>query len=471
MACGQTPSAIIVIQKEGIMKKSMLSCCILLGCAVIFVGCNQSEPNQTDAEEQTVIRMEAEQGETKATQQENASVQTEGAAVVPDHVSEEILSSKRYGRVYIEADVINNIEGETCVQTILPGKISQADADFMLEHFFKGKTLSNATVEKTPEQIKAEIDELTRALQNPAELTEDDINGMELALEQLEEQRSSATGQKTGERATTQLAINPDSQNEALYVTADLGFSQASSLDIVNFRDGSFINFLVLYLDYDRIFLLSTAYAGKDAAGQAMTLNAAKEQALVYQKELQLSNLVLFDVQTGITEDQQSQGYIAIFRQGIGGCALAKPEILDFSGARPNLVEHWPSDEVRVKFDDQGISAIEWNNKGTLAGTPEPIETMPFQSILESAKQQLALKYAWNENVTYHTEVHVDQIALEYALIPKPEEAGSFLIVPAWNFYGNVRCHYEDGTSEEFYGERQDICHISINAVDGSVIS
>ena len=173
---------------------------------------------------------------------------------------------------------------------------------------------------------------------------------------------------------------------------------------------------------------------------------------------------------TGLTEDQSAQGYVAIFRQSLNGSAIVKPEITDFSGKRPDLAAVWPSDELRLKFDDQGLSAIEWNNKGMPLGAPEPTGTLPFTSILDAAKVQLALKYAWNENVQYQVEVHVDKIALEYSLIPKPEEAGLFLIVPAWNFYGNVLCKYEDGTSEEFYGQRQDICHISINAIDGSVI-
>ena len=456
------------------MKIQITTLVALLGVSGMLLGCQSADEAPSFTEEPQVITIErsssAGQDQTEPAPQMESPAQAQADVDYPAQVSEEILSSEQYGRVYIDADVVSTISEPICVETIQPGAITQADVDFMLSHFFEGKALSGAPSEKTKDEIDAEIAEIEQTLSNGKNLTEDDIAGMKRALEQLKEQRASAAEKKADIPATTKLAINPDSQNEALYVSADLGFSQPSSLDVVNFTDGSHISFLVLYLNYDKIFLTSTMLAGKDAAGQSMTLAAAKEQALRYQQELNFSNLALFDVVTGLTEDQSAQGYVAIFRQSLNGSAIAKPEITDFTGKRPDLAAAWSSDELRVKFDDQGLSAIEWNNKGTPLGAPEPTEVLPFSSILDAAKLQLALKYAWNENVQYQVEVHVDQIALEYSLIPKPEEAGLFLIVPAWNFYGNVLCKYEDGTSEEFYGQRQDICHISINAIDGSVI-
>ena len=453
------------------MKIRFLLCAILLGSMAILFGCNKTDNLQSSTSEQTVVTIEKEHSEepqTESKPEDNGMIAEEEE--IPEHIDEVILSSEQSGRVYIDADVTKAILDTPCIQAIQPSTFTQADVDFMLGHFFGGKALSGATSEMTKDEIDAEIAEITQALSDAKDLTEDDIAGMKNALNQLKEQRANAAEEKTEVPATTQLAINPDSGSEALYVTADLGFSQPSSLDVVNFRDGSHISFLVLYLNYDKIFLTSTALSGKDAAGQSMTLAMAKEQALLYQQELKLTNLALYDVVTGMTEDQSAQGYVAIFRQSVQGLALAKPEITDFTGSRPDLAAAWPSDEVRIKFDDQGISAIEWNNKGTLVGAPEPSKILPFESIMGAARLHLALKYAINEDAQYQVDVHVDRVTLEYALIPKPEQASAFLIVPAWNFYGGVLCKYEDGTSEEFYGMRQDICHISINAIDGSVI-
>lgn len=455
------------------MKIRFLLCAVLLGSMAIFIGCDRTGYSQSGADEQPAITIEKKKSAEKPQTESNSedAGENDKENVIPAHVTEDVLSSEQYGRVYIDADVVSSISEPICVQTVQPGAFTQADVDFMLSHFFEGKPLSGATLEKSKDEIDGEIAQITQTLSNAKNLTEDDIAGMKQALEQLKAQREGAAEKKTDTLATTKLAINPDSQNEALYVTADLGFSQPSSLDIVNFRDGSHISFLVLYLNYDKIFLTSTALSGKDAAGQSMTLAMAKEQALRYQQELKLTNLALYDVVTGMTEDQSAQGYVAIFRQCLNGSAIAKPEITDFSGNRPDLAAAWPSDEVRIKFDDLGISAIEWNNKGTLVGALEPTETLPFKSIMGAARLQLALKYPLNEDAQYQVEVHVDRVVLEYSLILKPEEAGAFLVVPAWNFYGGVLCKYEDGTSEEFYGMRKDICHISINAIDGSVIS
>lgn len=430
----------------------------------VLSGCKQTPNAQFVADgNQPIVTIEQDQNEPAS--------QAESDAEIPSHVDEDILTSEKYGRVYIDAEVISRITDAAFIQTILPDVFTQTDVDFMIQTFFPKKQLHKATTEKTKEQIANEIEEIQEDLSNPEELTEDDISGMEYALKQLQEQYPTAPEQLSGEPASTLLAINPESNNESLYVTADMGFSEASSLDVVNFRDGSLKNFLVLYLNYDKIFLSSKILSGKDAAGQALTLERAKEKALDYQSELQLSNLVLFDVQTGMTEDQKAQGYIAILRQGLNGSAIAKPLILDFSGTKQDLTAEWPSDELRVKFDDQGISAIEWNNKGTLVASPERVETIDFLSIMEIAKQQLRNKYAWNENIQYQTEVHVDRIVLEYTMIPMHDEIGTFLIVPTWDFYGGILCKYEDGTTEEFYDGREDICHLSINAANGSIIS
>lgn len=390
---------------------------------------------------------------------------------IPSHIREELLTSEKYGRVYLDADVLSRITDGAFIQKVLPDVFSQSDVDFMISTFFPEKRLYKASAEKTKEQIATEIEKIQEDLSHPEDLTEDDISGMEYAQKQLQEQYPTAPEQLSGEPASALLAIDSESKNESLYVTADLGFREASSLDVVNFRDGSLRNFLVLYLNYDKIFLSSKLLSGKDAAGQALTLEMAKEKALAYKQELNLSNLELFDVRTGMTEDQTAQGYIAIFRPGLHGSAVAKPQILDFSGTKQDLAAAWPGDELRIKFDDQGISAIEWNNKGILAASPEQTEMMDFQNIMEIARQQLKNKYAWNENVSYQTEVHVDRIVLEYTITPMRDEAGAFLIVPAWDFYGGILCKYEDGTTEEFYDGREDICHLSVNAANGSILS
>lgn len=452
------------------MNRQFITFSVLILSAILLTGCKETPDAQYIADgNQPIIIME--EAQDASPNQNEVAVQNENDSSIPSHISESILESEKYGRVYIDADVLSRIENSASVQTILPGSFAQSDIDFMLQQFFPNKDLFEAITEKTKEQIANEIEKIQEQLANPAELTEDDISGMEYALDQLKEQYPTAPEQLAGEPASPLLAVNPESENESLYIAADLGFSMPSTLDVVNFRDGSLRNFLVLYLNYNKIFLTSNFLSGKDAAGQSMSLETAKEKALAYQQELNLSGLELFEVQTGMTEDQKAQGYIAVFRQGIHGSAIAKPQIIDLSGTKQDLAAKWPSDELRVKFDDQGISAIEWNNKGTLVASPAQVETISFQNILEIAKQQLRNKYAWNENVQYQTEVHVDRIVFEYSIIPLRDEVGAFMIVPTWNFYGGILCKYEDGTIEEFYEGRDDICHLSINAANGSIIS
>ncbi len=446
------------------MKHQITTFLVLALSLAALSGCKQTPNTQFVADgNQPIVTIEQDHNEPAS--------QTESDAEIPSHINEDILISEKYGRIYIDAEVLSRITDTAFIQTISPDSFSQSDVDFMIQTFFPEKQLYKATTEKTKEQIANEIEEIQEKLANPAELTEDDISGMEYALDQLKEQYPTAPEQLAGEPASPLLAINPESDNEALYVAADLGFSEPSTLDVVNFRDGSLRSFLVLYLNYDKIFLSSNFLSGRDAAGQTMTLEMAREKALSYQQELNLSGLELFEVQTGMTEDQKAQGYIAVFRQGIHGSAIAQPQIIDVSGTKQNLAVKWPSDELRIKFDDQGISAIEWNNKGTLVESPAQVETISFQNILEIAKQQLRNKYAWNGNVQYQTEVHVDRIVFEYSIIPLRDKVGASMIVPTWNFYGGILCKYEDGTTEEFYEGRSDICHLSINAANGSIIS
>lgn len=437
---------------------------ILIALSILFTGCKETPTTPFVADgTQEITTIESSQNQSPDTMDD--------ASDIPSHINEDILTSEKYGSVYIDADVTSKVENPASIQTILPDRFSQEDVDEMVQLFFPGKQLYKESSEKTKEQIASEIETIQEELSHPENLTDDDISGMEYALNQLKEEYPSAPDQISGEPTSATLAINPESDNESLYVIADLGFKEASSLDVVNFRDGSLRSFMIVYLDYDKIFLSSILLSGKDAAGQVMSLADAQEKALEYKQALNLSGLELYDVQTGMTEDQTAQGYIATFRQGMDGTAIAKPQILDFSGTRQDLAATWPSDELRIKFDDDGISAIEWNNKGMLEGTTEQVQLISFDCILQTAEQQLRNKYAWNDHVQYQTEVHIDRIVLEYTLVPKRDDVGTFVLTPAWNFYGGILCVYEDGTTEELYEGRDDICHISINATTGSLIS
>lgn len=388
----------------------------------------------------------------------------------PEHIEEDIYSSPGQYSILVNADVEQPTQAAFSVYSIVPDDFTQDEIDKFISYFFGDKPLYAENTILTKEMIQERVVTIKAEMETMDD-NSDDLAGAQAALKQLEEQYKTAPTTVTQTEITSKLSIPPDADFEMLDAYVDSGYNKMSSFSVYNQRNRQS---LYINIDLDRIFLGLTELAGKQAANQTMTIETAKEHAINILDEMGIENIVPVNVETGMTEDQSKQGYIVTFRQSVNGTPIALNQILNYSDSQDMSVK-WSSDELRVILDDEGVSALYWIDKGKILNELNSnIELLAFNDIYDIAKQQLKNKYSWIDtsdyNINYERTVHVDRIVLEYTCAQEKDKPGYYLLVPAWNFYGGNTLKFENGQTEEEQGLRKDICVLSLNAVDGSVI-
>lgn len=93
--------------------------------------------------------------------------------------------------------------------------------------------------------------------------------------------------------------------------------------------------------------------------------------------------------------------------------------------------------------------------------------------MLGSLVQGITYKYAWVsessgvEKSADAVEIIISHIKLGFAVIPEKDHIGSYMLVPAWDFFGTETLHWTEETSTVHYDERS---FVTLNAIDGSMI-
>jgi|LFRM01.1.fsa_nt_gb hypothetical protein len=136
-------------------------------------------------------------------------------------------------------------------------------------------------------------------------------------------------------------------------------------------------------------------------------------------------------------------------------------------------------ERIYLYINDDGLVAFEWFSpliqKELLNNNVGIIE---FDEILQEAIKNLPLMV--NVDVTGkrdYTQITIDEIRLGYMQVKLKNSRNKFMIIPVWDFFGAKKDHYtemipgwainDDGW---LISDNLAISHITINAVDGSVI-
>ena len=387
---------------------------------------------------------------------------------VPEHIKEEIYKREGLYTVLIDANVEDLEQTKFSVLSIVPDDFTQEEVNNIIKYFFGDSALYAEEYLLTKDIIREKIVKIKAEMHTMGE-NSDDLIAAKAILQKLEEQYVTAPETVDRTKITSELKFDSELDCEKLWAFVDMGYDELSSIEVTN-RD--YWQVISIILDKDRYFLNSADLIDKNAEGQQMTKNIAKDKALHVLKELEIGNMVPIKVDTGVSEDQANQGYIVTFRRSVNDLPVTLMEIIDYSEAMTIL---WPSDKIQIRLDDNSVSALYWEFKGRIVEElTSNVELLTFNNILEIAKQQLKNKYAWIEtskfDFNFERIVHVDRIALEYTCTKEKNNPGHYLLVPAWNFYGGNTLSFENGQTEEEHGMRTDICILSLNAVDGSVI-
>lgn len=441
---------------KSIFKTIISTFCVCL----LFSGC-QSTPD-----DEYVIAKNEGMLESKINQEFNQNLNYQ----FPKNIEEEIYKKDEEYSIIVSAEVIEHTEMSYSVYSIVPDNFNQSEVNTFVKFFFGNQPLFD-NYEMSQEMLQDKIVELKAELERIDADNPDDLAAIQWALEQYKKEYQTAP--KTVEKAiiSSDLTFDPEMNCEILWAYSDLGYNELSRINVTN---QSFLQVMTICLDNSRYFL-SSAQLTEKAENQLTTPDEAQKIGTEIVAELGIEGMAPIKVEVGITEDGTQQGYIVTFRRSVNSIPVALPEILNYSASIPDMSAKWPSDKLQVRLDDDGVSAISWEFKGKiLEELTSNVELLPFDEIYKIAKQQLKNKYAWIEtsdyDFNYERIVHVDRIVLEYTCAQEKDKPGYYLLVPAWNFYGGNTLRLENGQTQEEQGMRTDICILSLNAVDGSVI-
>ncbi len=124
------------------------------------------------------------------------------------------------------------------------------------------------------------------------------------------------------------------------------------------------------------------------------------------------------------------------------------------------------AEDLCVYIGDIGVLCFQWSNVAEVtAKRSDNVELMPFDDVMERAKDNLFYKVYGEDNIT--VEISINQVKLSLMRIGKRDDKGTFLIVPVWDFIGNMQLTLSDGHE---IPEREGLSYLTLNAIDGSVI-
>lgn len=133
--------------------------------------------------------------------------------------------------------------------------------------------------------------------------------------------------------------------------------------------------------------------------------------------------------------------------------------------------ETWGYEWLQVAVNRDGIQMAQCYNIYDIGEkTAENVQLISFDEVSQTFRQMMLMKSADMDRET--REYQIDRITFGYTRIYDPTvDSRSGLLVPVWDFFGSYceKTEYE-GESMEYISDSADISHLTINAMDGSII-
>lgn len=139
--------------------------------------------------------------------------------------------------------------------------------------------------------------------------------------------------------------------------------------------------------------------------------------------------------------------------------------------------EFWRNEYAEVTVDDTGVLTINYFSPSKVVEIiNDNVELMSFDKIMERLETQMQIGGAWYSSEDIESrEIEIDKITLGLCRIANKDKQGEYLLVPAWDFFGQCTEIYKDGSKtaeeyKEFVEDEFGHSYLTINAIDGSII-
>jgi hypothetical protein len=436
--------------------------------------------------------------------------QTLGA---PERVEENLTTQMEKYSITIAADVSVPEVDHLSVYRVNAAEFSEAFIAKAFDYFCKDETMYDYNnLFKTKDQIQGQIDSMQRDLDrnyspNGSGDTDDswrteyeaEIAKLKAELPTAKEDlgdpiasagfaQDEAAGGGTYEVFTAVNApkypytIELFAWNNVKYQTNEVRYIESTNTTVAPHSEATF-NFI----NFSRVS--AALFKQRDVTNEAQiaelktTPQQAKEQVTSLLQALDISNMAPYRVCLAQEYTEDGTGgeyaYYVQARRVVDGVEVQSPYNRTYVGGLDGGKE-WAYETLSVRLDDEGIIGMNWTSPLTVGAVEvERANLLPFSSILTVAKNMLPVANEPQESdlkdlKSYNIEI--DQITLSLQRIPDANSIDSGMLIPVWNFYGQQ--HYilpydieVKSNDPETSVDALEEPYLSINAIDGSVIS
>lgn len=174
-------------------------------------------------------------------------------------------------------------------------------------------------------------------------------------------------------------------------------------------------------------------------------------------------------------ESMSDAGYIFHYTRKINGLPITYTP--DFGGAAESMdseLETWGIEFLDITVTKDGIALVHFFNQYDIGEVKtENVKLMSFPQIMEIYKKMILVQNADVLNYTLGRVYRINRITFGYCRIYEPSsDSTTGILVPVWDFFGESADTYEgeDGQTETSVNASQYQSHLTINAIDGSII-
>lgn len=375
-----------------------------------------------------------------------------------------------------------------------PFDISYAHA--LADKYFPGQTLyqlTEYTKSDLDKQILARKQLISQAQSDPSAVFGFGVN--ESSIADLEQAKANAADHV--DKKVSDFTMETSPEGRSLFVQTELGGQ------ISLFNGNNLYNSLRFQKSVSSQGALSDTLMKSDGWDIPFTLDQAIEKADAYLHSIGIKDYRFFeeelgvkvtdaqyDVFAGITTDekfleQAEKGYILFYTpcyQGVAKNFSFTDNIVDLQEDTYN--ELWGDELLRMYVSKDGVEKMEWDNGiGHITETlNENIGLAPFETIQQRFSEQILRTYYTDTiNNDCETTLEISHVTLSYRKILVQGQQSEYMLIPAWDFYGQKIMQFAPGADVSSLGLRvndqnQAIepyflhSHVTISAIDGSVI-
>ncbi len=380
---------------------------------------------------------------------------------------QEVLVENENCKITINAQVNAPASTEYSIDVLEKSSLTDTLFEQLIHFFSNNSEFYEINNERTKDVIETEMRECVDVM-NQTNPDSDDYIEAKTEFEQLQLEYNSAP-EKPQNKKLIKAELLPASENPGAKEFSGWFYQddERYSCNVITGRTYNWFTIKCLAAERDYYIL-------ENPEMENLTKDFPEDEARKLADEIiqKIAPRMAFDgMQCYWNSDMSNCTYVFIYRPAVNGIPVHKRQVVQRTEEIPYADSRWKGDTIKVSIDKYGLVMFSWNDFSIYKGTSSSNNRLlPFSEILTIAEQQLKNTFVWNEEGS-SIEYYVDRIALEYDCVMNKDHADSFLLVPVWNFYGGAKIHDPELGIIEQYGYRADIVLVSIQALNGRVIS